>query len=99
MQILTPILFLGLLSPAIALAHGDLTVDTSNGLITGHFSSSHPEVIEYLGVPYAQPPVGELRFEAPRPYQGEDEYIADNFVRVILHSQIGSFMWIGFELC
>ncbi|OJJ46499.1 hypothetical protein ASPZODRAFT_66278 [Penicilliopsis zonata CBS 506.65] len=53
---------LGLL-PAVALA--TKTVDTANGEIVGHVSSSHAGVVEYLGIPFAQPPVGSLRFEAP----------------------------------
>lgn len=42
-----------------------ITVPTTSGLVTGHVPSNSDCVVEFLGVPYAQPPVGQLRFEAP----------------------------------
>ena len=39
-------------------------INTTDGPIKGNLNNS---VISYLGVPYAQPPVGELRFKAPQP--------------------------------
>lgn len=39
-------------------------VNTTDGPIKGNLNST---VISYLGVPYAQPPVDELRFKAPQP--------------------------------
>ena len=41
------------------------TVETSSGLVAGHAATYYPEVREYLGIPYAQAPVGDLRFAAP----------------------------------
>ncbi|KAF2401659.1 alpha/beta-hydrolase [Trichodelitschia bisporula] len=41
-------------------------VKTSSGSIVGHGSSWKPQVSEYLGVPFAQPPVGNLRWAAPQ---------------------------------
>ncbi|KAM0193526.1 hypothetical protein ACHAPI_007595 [Fusarium lateritium] len=38
-----------------------ITVDTSNGPVTGHVADNSPCVVEYLGIPYAKPPVNELR--------------------------------------
>ncbi|KUJ21349.1 alpha/beta-hydrolase [Mollisia scopiformis] len=46
------------------------TVETSSGSVTGHASSTYSEVSEYLGIPYAYPPVGDLRFAAPVKYTG-----------------------------
>jgi carboxylesterase type B len=44
-------------------------VDTSSGPVTGHGASLYPEVSEYLGIPYAAPPVGELRWQVPQPFK------------------------------
>ncbi|KAG4435350.1 hypothetical protein IFR05_009173 [Cadophora sp. M221] len=43
-------------------------VDTSSGSVTGHAASVNAEVSEYLGIPFAQPPVGNLRWTAPQAY-------------------------------
>ncbi|CZR68206.1 related to cholinesterase [Phialocephala subalpina] len=40
-------------------------VNTTSGPVQGIPSDSRPEVSTYLGIPYAQPPVGDLRFAAP----------------------------------
>jgi hypothetical protein len=47
------------------------TVLTSSGSVLGHAASNVSEVSEYLGIPYAVPPVGSLRFQPPVPYTGE----------------------------
>jgi hypothetical protein len=44
------------------------SVDTSSGTLIGHESSNKTHVTEFLGIRYAQAPVGELRFAAPRKY-------------------------------
>ncbi|MCW7537713.1 carboxylesterase family protein [Aquabacterium sp. A7-Y] len=50
-----------------ASAEPDLAqVRTETGLLRGVVSSGHRA---FLGVPYAQPPLGELRWRAPRPAQ------------------------------
>lgn len=41
------------------------TVHTSNGPIRGHQAETLTCVLEYLGIPYAKPPVGHLRFAPP----------------------------------
>lgn len=40
-------------------------VNTTSGIIIGHHAPNATEVSEYLGIPYAQPPVGDLRFGPP----------------------------------
>ncbi|KAF2708538.1 carboxylesteras-like protein [Pleomassaria siparia CBS 279.74] len=55
------------------------TVKTENGLITGHPSPNVNHVWEYLGVPYAQPPLGDLRFAAPQKYKANGSYNAAKF--------------------
>ncbi|KAL9094494.1 MAG: hypothetical protein Q9165_003344 [Trypethelium subeluteriae] len=54
-------------------------VNTTNGLIIGHAARNRSDVVEYLGIPYAQPPLGELRFDAPRPYNQTGTYNASNY--------------------
>ncbi|KAK0721180.1 Alpha/Beta hydrolase protein [Apiosordaria backusii] len=41
-------------------------VSTSSGLITGHIAPNTECVMEFLGIPYAKPPVGDLRFAPPQ---------------------------------
>lgn len=60
---LSPIIATCLAVPATAQAPP--TVFTTSGKING--ISSAPNVFAYLKIPYAQPPVGSLRFKAPRP--------------------------------
>ena len=44
-------------------------VQTEFGAVVGKIEAvAHCETVyEYLGIPYAEPPVGELRFAAPKP--------------------------------
>jgi carboxylesterase type B len=58
-------------------------VPTSSGIIKGHASSWQGEVSEYLGVPFAQPPVGPLSFSAPQPYKGSGVFDASKFVSYV----------------
>ncbi|RHZ49641.1 uncharacterized protein CDV56_102850 [Aspergillus thermomutatus] len=57
-------LFLSALVETYAFAIGG-PVNTTSGPVQGQSSSLRPEVSEYLGIPFAQPPVGNLRFAAP----------------------------------
>jgi len=57
------------------------TVNTTSGLVSGHASSNtSANVAEYLGIPYAQPPVGDLRFAPPLPYNGTSGINGTDFV-------------------
>lgn len=47
-----------------------LTVSTSSGTIHGKIDSSSPDVRQFLGIPFAQPPLGDLRFAPPEPLDG-----------------------------
>jgi hypothetical protein len=55
-------------------------VETSSGPIVGHAATTRPEVSEYLGIPFAQPPVGDLRFAAPVKYTGSSTINGSTFV-------------------
>jgi hypothetical protein len=55
-------------------------VNTSSGLITGHGARNRTSVSEYLGIPYAQPPVGQLRFAAPQKFSSNTPLIASSYV-------------------
>ncbi|GFR68028.1 carboxylic ester hydrolase [Elysia marginata] len=42
--------------------------NTTSGVLRGKIdSSSQPTIFRYLGVPFARPPIGDLRFQAPVP--------------------------------
>ncbi|KAK5659723.1 hypothetical protein OQA88_934 [Cercophora sp. LCS_1] len=56
-----------------------LTVNTTNGPITGHPAANKPNVVEYLGIPYAKPPMGNLRFAAPQKLVGTSAYNASTY--------------------
>ena len=48
------------------LSNQNLHVKTDNGIIEG-FIDENQEVVQFFGVPFAQPPVGDLRWKAPQP--------------------------------
>jgi len=70
--ILIPTLFFmmcsgpGKVEPVVELTP-EAPVRIEQGLITGEASVHNPEVLVYKGIPYAAPPVGELRWKAPQP--------------------------------
>ncbi|ODH52885.1 hypothetical protein GX48_01079 [Paracoccidioides brasiliensis] len=68
----------GLLHEGVSFGFGD-TTSTSSGLIRGHKSPSRPDVIEYLGIRYAQSPVGSLRFAKPLAYTSDQFFEALSF--------------------
>ena len=55
-------------------------VETTNGKVTGHLAPEMRNTAEYLGIPYAQPPVGQLRFAPPLPPKGKNVYVASDWV-------------------
>lgn len=43
-----------------------LTVSSTSGELTGFINSIAPAVRQFLGIPYAEPPLGSLRFQPPQ---------------------------------
>ena len=54
-------------------------VNTTSGLIVGHPAPNATQVSEYLGIPFAQPPVGQLRFAPPVAYHSTRTFNASRF--------------------
>jgi len=63
-------------------------VNTTSGTIVGHAARSRTQVSEYLGIPFAQPPVGDLRFAAPQPFNGTAPITASAFVGTTVTSEV-----------
>ncbi|KAG9244295.1 Alpha/Beta hydrolase protein [Calycina marina] len=61
-----------LLVAALVFGTGTLskTVRTGSGPVKGHYTSAKHNVLAYLGIPYAQAPIGNLRFMPPVRYHG-----------------------------
>ncbi|XP_076755934.1 venom carboxylesterase-6 [Xylocopa sonorina] len=76
-KLLSALLFLGSVNLSWQNA-GIPKVDTPLGSVSGYYKESwHRKKYEaYEGIPYAQPPVGELRFEPPVPVQKWDEELS-----------------------
>lgn len=55
------------------------TVNTTSGPVIGHAGKTAEGVSEYLGIPYAQPPIGDLRFAAPVKFNGTDPINGTSF--------------------
>jgi hypothetical protein len=55
-------------------------VYTSSGPILGHSARNRTAVSGYLGIPYAAPPVGQLRFAPPEKYSSSTPFNAASFV-------------------
>ncbi|GIK07729.1 hypothetical protein Aspvir_003396 [Aspergillus viridinutans] len=55
------------------------TVQTSSGPVQGHAAPHASNVSEYLSIPYALPPVGNLRFQSPVRYRGNTTISGETF--------------------
>jgi para-nitrobenzyl esterase len=62
----TVCLFAAFLFPALALSQDGLTVKTEGGTVAGALTEDG-KVAMFLGIPFAAPPVGELRWKEPQP--------------------------------
>jgi hypothetical protein len=59
-------------------------VHTSSGTVRGCAAPEANEVSMYLGIPYAYPPIGNLRFEPPQKYKNNNGIDATKFVSRIV---------------
>lgn len=50
-------------------------IETSSGTILGHPASNSSHVTEFLGIRYAEAPVGELRFAAPKKFEASPDTV------------------------
>lgn len=48
--------------------HPGQVLTSTGGTIIGHGASNRTSVTEFLGIRYAEAPIGELRFAAPKKY-------------------------------
>jgi cholinesterase len=51
-------------------------VDTTSGKISGMASTKIPTVSQYLGIPFAQPPIGPNRWLKPQDYNSTANFKA-----------------------
>lgn len=55
-------------------------VTTTGGILQGRKAPDTNGVSEYLGIPYAIPPVGERRFKVSEAYESDEEIDATSYV-------------------
>lgn len=56
-------------------SNDDLTVKTTTGRVHGKIDSAQPNVRQFLGIPFAKPPLGDLRWAPPQSYSQPDAEI------------------------
>ena len=58
------------------------SVKTTSGTVKGHTATwpQDPQLSEYLGIPFAKNPTGDLRFEPPQAFKSDGNINADIWV-------------------
>lgn len=64
-------------------------INTTSGLVSGHAAPNASTVSEYLGIPYAVPPLGELRFAPPVRYYGSGNLSGEATGRICPQADLG----------
>ena len=54
-----------------------LTVKTSSGNVYGKIDDTNPDVRQFLSIPFAEPPLGSLRFAPPEPLKAPSSDVID----------------------
>jgi len=63
-------------------------VHTSSGTVLGLAAPNATEVSMYLGIPYAKPPIGNLRFAPPQKYESHNKIDATKFVSSVMKIRV-----------
>ena len=61
-------------------------VQTSSGPVSGQAAANESEVSQYLGIPFAQAPTGNLRFAPPIQFNGTELIDGSSFVGLYINS-------------
>jgi para-nitrobenzyl esterase len=75
-------------------AHAADTVKTANGVLTGTLNPA-TGIRMFKGVPFAQPPVGDLRWKEPQPPKNGSEQESDGAQAGVSFVKRSSFARLG----